>query len=206
MKIVYEYQLSDNVADMTKIMNDQMKIDCKPILLNTLMNEIFHKFLVHPVYMKKNAERQNIVLRYDVPKENVVIMSDPNKLKQIFVNLIGNALKFTEKGFVYFGCTMKNREIVFYVMDSGIGIQDHKMQKIFHQFTHADNSIARKYGGLGLGLAISKGLINLLSGKIWCVSHFGKGSNFYFSIPFRPATMFVSADTSQKKKQSFQKM
>jgi len=197
MKGNNEFLLSDNVMDMSKINTGQMKIDCKPVCLNSLMAEILSMFQVNPMYRQKIAKHQHVVLRYDIPKEKIVIMSDPKRLKQIFVNLIGNSLKFTEKGFVYFGYSIINTEIVFYVMDSGIGIPANKMQKIFHRFTHADNAIARKYGGLGLGLAISKGLTNLLNGKIWCVSDLGKGSNFYFSIPFRPASM-LSVDNTSK--------
>ena len=187
MKVHNKSQLSDNVVDMSKINTGKMEIESKPVHLKILTNEILNMFLANPTFRRKNDRRQKIILRYDIPNEEIVIMSDPKRLKQIFVNLIDNALKFTENGFIYFGYSIKDKEILFYVMDSGIGIHKNKMQRIFDRFTHADVTIARKYGGLGLGLPIARGLTTLLNGKMWCVSHCGKGSNFYFSIPYRPA-------------------
>jgi len=192
--------LFDNIVDMMKIEENQIKITNKPFFLNKLMDEIFSLFLVHPIYKQKNAESQNILMRYDKPDKNIAIQADPNRIKQVLVNLIGNALKFTEKGYIYYGYNIKDGEIVFYVMDSGIGIPKGKKETIFDRFAREDNPLTRQYGGVGLGLAISKGLVNLMNGKIWCVSEEGKGSNFYFSIPYHPTTMLTFADTPLKKK------
>ena len=192
--------LFDNIVDMMKIEENQIKITSKPFFLNKLMDEIFSMFLVHPVYKQKNAKCQNILLKYDKPDKNIAIMADPERLKQILVNLIGNALKFTEKGYIYYGYNIKDGEIVFYVMDSGIGISMDKKETIFDRFAREDNPLTRQYGGVGLGLAISKGLVNLMNGKIWCISEEGKGSSFYFSIPYHPTTMLTFADTPLKKK------
>ena len=191
--------LIEDIMDVSRIEAGQMKIKFKPFFLNSLIDQLYSMFLANPLYLQKNAVQANLELKYDKPSENVTIMSDPDRLQQIFVNLIGNALKFTQKGFVHFGYTIKKQEIIFYVKDSGIGIPEDKTEKIFDRFTQVDNTLARKFSGSGLGLAISKGLVTLLNGKIWCESNFGKGSNFYFTIPYHPTTMIISANTPIKK-------
>jgi PAS domain S-box-containing protein len=192
--------LIEDIMDVSKIEAGQMKIKYKPFILNTLMDQLYSMFLANPLYIQK---KQNIELKYDKPEANISLMSDPDRLQQIFVNLIGNALKFTQKGFVQFGYSIKEQVITFYVKDSGIGIPADKTERIFERFTQVDNTLARKFSGSGLGLAISKGLATLLEGRIWCESDLGKGSNFYFTIPYRPTTMLVSSDTPQKKSAVF---
>ena len=121
----------------------------------------------------------------DVP---VMLVGDPDRLRQILLNLIGNALKFTERGSIAVRVT---RDLVagepgpirFAVADTGIGIAPGKMEMIFGSFTQADSSTTRIYGGTGLGLAICKGLIELMGGQIGCTSELGKGSEFFFTVP-----------------------
>jgi len=191
--------LIEDIMDISKIEAGQMKIKYKPFLLNSLMDQLFSLFLVHPLYLHKNSGQKNIELKYVKLDGNITIMSDPDRLQQIFVNLIGNALKFTQKGFVSFGYTLKKQEIVFHVKDSGIGIPKDKTEQIFERFTQVDNTLARKFSGSGLGLAISKGLTTLLNGRIWCESNLGKGSNFYFTIPYQPTTLLTVSSSQQKK-------
>jgi len=191
--------LIEDILDVSKIEAGQMKIKYKPFFLNTLMDQLYSMFLAHPLFLQKNTEQKNIELKYDKPDGNVTIMSDPDRLLQIFVNLIGNALKFTQKGFVHYGYTIQKPKIIFYVKDSGIGIPEEKIEKIFERFIQVDNTLTRKFSGSGLGLAISKGLITLLEGNIWCESEIGKGTTFFFTIPYHPTTMLISADTPQKK-------
>jgi PAS domain S-box-containing protein len=189
--------LIEDIMDVSKIEARQMKIKYKPFFLNTLMDQLYSMFLANPLYLQKNAQQQNIELRYDKPGKDITIMSDPDRLQQIFVNLIGNALKFTQKGFVHFGYAVKKQEITFYVKDSGIGIPHDKTEKIFERFTQVDNTLERKFSGSGLGLAISKGLTALLNGKIWCESDLGKGTSFYFTIPYHHTTMLANTDAPQ---------
>ena len=191
--------LIEDIMDISKIEAGQMKIKYKPFILNTLMDQLYAMFLAHPLFLQRNAREPKIELRYDKPNKNIAMMSDPDRLQQIFVNLIGNALKFTQKGFVQFGYIIKKQEITFYVKDSGIGIPKDKTETIFERFNQVDNTLARKFSGSGLGLAISKGLITLLNGKIWCESDVEKGSNFYFTIPYHPTSMLEDADVPQKK-------
>ena len=191
--------LIEDIMDVSKIEAGQMKIKYKPFFLNTMMDQLYAIFVSNPLYLQKNAQQQNLELRCDKPGENFAIMSDPDRIQQVFINLIGNALKFTPKGFVHFGYTVENNEITFYVKDSGIGIPDDKTEQVFERFTQVDNSLARKFKGSGLGLAISRGLITLLNGTIWCESELGKGSEFYFTIPYHLTTMLEDEDIPQEK-------
>ncbi len=119
------------------------------------------------------------------------LKGDPNRLRQIIVNLVGNAIKFTEKGEIIIGatsdgteCSDGNVRIHFYVKDTGIGIPVEKMEKIFESFSQVDTSTTRKYGGTGLGLAISRKLTELMKGRIWVQSKPGQGSIFHFTAEF----------------------
>jgi two-component system, sensor histidine kinase and response regulator len=116
-------------------------------------------------------------------------MGDPGRLRQILVNLAGNAIKFTEKGEVLVAIAKQSEhgdqiELHFKVTDTGIGVPAEKHELLFHAFTQADSSTTRKYGGTGLGLAISAGLVQLMGGKIWLESTEGKGSTFHFTVPY----------------------
>jgi len=191
--------LIEDIMDVSRIEAGQMKIKYKPFFLNNLMDQLYSMFLANPLYLQKNARQKNIELKYDRKSENVTIMSDPDRLQQIFVNLIGNALKFTKKGFIEYGYTIKKPQIIFYVKDTGMGIPEEKIEKIFDRFIQVDNTLTRKFSGSGLGLAISKGLIGLLNGRIWCESDFGRGTTFYFTIPYHPTTILNTEDSPKKK-------
>jgi CheY-like chemotaxis protein len=119
-------------------------------------------------------------------KRQVIALTDPMRLQQIFSNLLSNALKFTEFGSIEFGYTNQNNTLSFFVKDSGIGILRSKQKLLFQRFSQLDPSTTRKYGGTGLGLAISKNLVDLLGGSIGMESNPGKGSLFYFTIPYKP--------------------
>ena len=197
--------LVDDLMDISKIESGQLNINKQSLDLNTLMDQIYNISTSNPHYRMKNNVQKNLGLRCYKPERSVVIMSDPDRLKKILVHLIDNALKFTEQGFVRFGYTItvdpitKNQFVIFYVKDSGIGIPKDKKEMIFEKFVQIDGSWSRKNGGLGLGLAICKGLADLLHGKLWCDSNLGKGANFYFAIPYLPVNLPANYDTPQKK-------
>jgi CheY-like chemotaxis protein len=134
--------------------------------------------------------------------DNMSIVSDPDRLRQVLINLVGNAIKFTEKGLVEFGYYCKGNELEFYVRDTGIGISPEKQKVIFDRFTQADDSLTRKFGGSGLGLAISRGLIELLGGRLWASSILGEGSTFYFAIPYLQATEDESQENAPQSQKS----
>lgn len=118
---------------------------------------------------------------------DATIRTDNIKLVQIVSNLLINAFKFTRIGHVEFGYKLNSNRLQFYVEDTGIGIPEHMQAAIFDRFRQADSSVAREYGGTGLGLSISKAYVELMGGKIWLRSTVGKGTTFYFEIPYTPA-------------------
>jgi signal transduction histidine kinase/CheY-like chemotaxis protein/predicted hydrocarbon binding protein len=124
------------------------------------------------------------------------IYSDNTRLQQILNNLLGNAVKFTSEGTIEFGVNLKNEHTLeFYVKDSGIGVEEKDHAKIFEMFGQADTSSTRMHGGSGLGLTISQKLVDLMGGKMWFESGKGKGSVFYFTLPYHP----VSDPENEKK-------
>lgn len=123
----------------------------------------------------------------NIDNESQMIIADHDKIQQILTNLLNNALKFTHKGYIEFGCSKQNKnELLFYVKDTGIGIEKNKHSIIFERFRQADETLSKNYGGTGLGLTICKSLVDLMGGKIWVESEPEKGSCFSFSIPFSP--------------------
>lgn len=140
-------------------------------------------------------EKELELICHVMPNVPVTLTGDPNRLRQILINLIGNAIKFTEKGEVVLKCELADKkfqisdsksqikgvELLFSVTDSGIGIPQEKLDAVFEKFSQADSSTTRKYGGTGLGLAISKRLVELMGGRIWVESNVGHGSSFYFT-------------------------
>jgi PAS domain S-box-containing protein len=121
------------------------------------------------------------------------LVGDPYRLNQVLVNLVGNAIKFTEKGKIVLSVSIKNETdnsgvIRFSVKDSGIGIEEEKLKLVFESFSQAGVDVARKYGGTGLGLTISKQLVEFQNGSIWVTSKYGEGSEFIFELPYRFAS------------------
>jgi two-component system, sensor histidine kinase and response regulator len=141
------------------------------------------------------ADEKNLELLCDInPEIPDTLLGDPNRVRQVITNLLGNAIKFTAQGEVSLHVSSRpaaagGQELHFTVSDTGIGIAPAKLQTIFESFSQADSSTTRVYGGSGLGLTISKHLIELIGGKIWIESEVGKGSHFHFTIPLREAEM-----------------
>lgn len=134
------------------------------------------------------AKSKNISLEHNFDKNiSEVLIGDPTRINQVIINLINNAIKFTEKGFVKLNCSLiekteNSNKIRFEVVDSGIGIARNKLDKIFESFSQEDDSTTRKFGGTGLGLSISRQLVELFNGKLEVSSVKGEGTSFYFTI------------------------
>ncbi|RXH54268.1 response regulator [Granulicella sibirica] len=142
------------------------------------------------------ADEKNLELLCDInPDVPEAVFGDPGRLRQITTNLIGNALKFTSEGEVSLHLVTETtsglgEQLHFTVSDTGIGIAPHKLETIFESFSQADTSTTRVYGGTGLGLTISRRLIDIMGGRIWIESELGKGSHFHFTVPLRKAEPF----------------
>jgi two-component system, sensor histidine kinase and response regulator len=145
------------------------------------------------------ADEKNLELLCEInPTIPDTLLGDPGRLRQIVTNLLGNAIKFTAEGEVSLHVSPQaaaagGQELHFTVSDTGIGIAPEKLETIFESFSQADTSTTRVFGGSGLGLTISKRLIELIGGKIWIESELGKGSHFHFTIPLREAEMLERA-------------
>jgi CheY-like chemotaxis protein len=135
---------------------------------------------------KKTMNKDKIDITLSIPEkqEGKVIIADHGKIKQIFSNLIDNALKFTLKGEIEIGFFINKNYVNFFVSDTGIGISEKDQEIIFDRFRQVDSSTSRNYGGTGLGLTICKTLVELMDGEITLESEEEKGTTFYFKIPF----------------------
>ncbi|MCD4664587.1 MAG: tetratricopeptide repeat protein [Bacteroidales bacterium] len=177
--------LIDDMIDISKIEAGQLKINIEECKLNKVINQLFLSF-------NDSIVNDDVGLRLNLPADtdSLLIKTDPLRIRQVLSNLIGNALKFTEKGYIEVGYIINSRKkrptIDFYVKDTGIGIPKGKQDLIFDRFRQVDDSILKIAGGTGLGLAISKRLVELLGGAIWVESEMGKGSVFYFALPYKP--------------------
>lgn len=153
--------------------------------------------------LKYRANQKNLQLWFETdPNVPQLIMTDPVRLRQVLLNLIGNALKFTHVGEVVLRLNVEKRErdefLHFVVSDTGIGIPHEKLNSIFEAFSQADTSVTRTYGGTGLGLAISARLVKLMGGEIWATSEAGHGSQFHFTVKLEaPSTEAIRSQTDQ---------
>jgi Signal transduction histidine kinase len=175
----------NDILDISKIESGQLPINLEETDLNEVLAELSAFF---KEYQKRlNKQHIKLILESFSISEDNIILTDKVKLKQIFINLISNALKFTEEGKIECGCKFdKNHDLLFYVSDTGIGIPSNKHQFIFERFTQLQNT-KKSIGGTGLGLPIVKALVNLLGGEIFLESQPGAGSTFSFTIPYKPS-------------------
>jgi PAS domain S-box-containing protein len=170
----------NDIIDISKIEAGDIKISKSDIDVNDFLKTIHQHFNREKCLMNKD----HIQLLLQIPEtEDAVIHSDPARLKQVLNNLINNALKFTQQGFIEIGYILQEGHVEFYVRDTGIGVTRDKQQIIFDRFRQVDESLNSQFGGTGLGLAISKNLINLLGGELWMESKEQQGSTFYFTLP-----------------------
>jgi len=178
-------KLIDDILDLAKIEAGQLKIFESPFYVDQIMYEQY--LLFKTLLEKKDNKHVTLILSLPEPKIPNQISTDQSRLSQVLTNLLSNALKFTDSGFIEFGyCLETPTSIKFFVKDTGIGLTQEKSNLIFDRFRQADESSARRYGGTGLGLTISSNLVRLMGGKIWVESEVDKGSTFYFTIPYKP--------------------
>lgn len=171
----------NEILDFSKLESGKSQVEDVDFSLNELVNQVLK--ILSPTAISKGLDLLSH-LDKDIPE---IIKSDELKIRQILTNLIGNAIKFTENGKIILDVRQTEveddySELTFSIKDTGIGIPSKKLETIFESFTQADSSTSRKFGGTGLGLSICKKLTELLNGKIWAESDYGKGSTFIFSV------------------------
>lgn len=168
----------NDILDISKIEAGQISISIGPVNINTVLNELYRQF-------EKTTEQKGIRLRlnHDYQRKSMEIATDEIRLRQIITNLLSNAVKFTHEGYVELGTRIQNKYLEIYVKDSGIGISESDKQVIFEPFRQVENNNSRMYGGNGLGLSISRALVEKLGGDISVDSELGQGSTFRFTIP-----------------------
>ncbi len=169
--------LVNDILDFSKLKNHEIAIQKKPIDIKSLADMVL-------LLSRHLLNGKNIELINSIPENSPSIIGDDNRLQQILLNLIGNAIKFTNSGKIEISAEQNNeKELIIIISDTGIGIPNEKFDSIFQSFEQVDASISREYGGTGLGLSITKTLIELHEGKIWVESEVGRGSKFFFTIP-----------------------
>ncbi|MCP5144166.1 MAG: response regulator [Gammaproteobacteria bacterium] len=188
--------LVNDILDLSKIEANQLVLE--RIDFN-LRDTIEHAV---DLYALKTDEKGLELALHFAPDVPTMVVGDPTRLRQIVLNLIGNAIKFTEQGEIVVHVVLDPEhadspgKLRFSVADTGIGIPSHKLEEIFSSFSQVDSSTTRKYGGTGLGLTISRRLVQMMGGRIWVESREGEGSTFLFTAEFMPSSKVPAAPTT----------
>jgi len=173
-------RLIDDIIDISKIESNQIVIHETTCSVPKLFHKIYQTFFLS----LKKYHKTHLSFSYDSPSPPFVITTDEFRLEQILTNLITNAIKFTTKGSIQFGCNVKENHVEFYVKDTGKGIPPEDADKIFHRFIKLnDEANTYEHGGMGIGLFLSKEIISLLGGEIRMKSIVNKGTTFIFTLP-----------------------
>ena len=172
-------QLIDDILDVSMIEANQVKINKEHFSVNELMQNLEKTYT--PIIQKKRGKA--VTLKLDIPKDTFLITSDPIRINQVMINLLNNAVKFTEKGSITFGFSPQGDQLRFFVKDTGIGIQKNHIDYLFDRFYKIEDNNKKLYRGTGIGLYLCKKITEMLGGSIHVTSEFGKGSEFFFFLP-----------------------
>ena len=184
--------LINDILDLAKVESGKVELESTPMDLREVIARAME-------VVDGRAKAKDLALKRHVePGIPVYLMGDPNRLRQVMINLLGNSIKFTEQGHLEVRVEQDPEDcrpgcLRFAVSDTGIGIPHDKLGSLFQSFTQVDSSTTRKYGGTGLGLAISRQFVELMGGRIWVESQLGKGSTFFFTVKLQ-----VQEDQSEK--------
>lgn len=178
-------KLIDDIIDISKIEAGYMDVDFKETDLNTLLNNTYKVFSEELAKNNKQDDIELILENKKFESNNSKIITDESRLRQVIFNLLSNATKFTEKGHIKFGCKKEMNTLLFFVEDTGIGIESEKQPYVFNRFMQVFEGKDKLYGGTGLGLSISQKIVEMLGGKIWLNSKMNKGTTFSFTIPYK---------------------
>ena len=185
-----------DILDLTQMEESRLSLDKVPFCLEKIMEESLR-------VVSTDAEKKGLELacNADPMATNELLIGDPRRIRQIFINLMANSVKFSQVGGIVISARLNEisqdgkKNIVFSVADSGIGIPEPAKQRLFEPFYQVDTGSTRKYGGNGLGLSISKRLAELMGGTMYCESFEGIGTTFYFSIQVETHKCDVSIET-----------
>jgi PAS domain S-box-containing protein len=171
----------NDLVDISRIESGTVEVEYSSVCIHEKLDALYHFF-------QPEANKKGLELRYISETENqdTHLNTDQFKLNAILINLIKNAIKYTSKGWVELGFRKGNNSILFYVKDTGDGIEQERHEAIFERFVQADNKLTKSFEGAGLGLSISKAYTNMLGGTIWVESAPGEGSCFWIELPFEP--------------------
>jgi signal transduction histidine kinase len=170
--------LINDVLDISKIEAGRLKLSLNDYSMQEVVQTVFTA--VEPL-----ASEKNLALKIDVSPNLTIGKGDEQRIAQVLLNLVGNAIKFTEAGEVRVEVSASDGTFLVAVSDTGPGISEADRQRIFEEFHHVDGSSTREKGGTGLGLSIVKRIIEMHGGRIWVESSPGKGSTFWFKLPIR---------------------
>jgi len=181
-------KIVDDVIDLSKIETSQVKIVKEDFPLGKFMTDLYDNFKNDELYKQKEIVDIRLNMNLD---GQTLLNADRKRVWQVLLNLIGNALKYTEKGFIEIGCKIQendhpkkgNQDLLFFVKDTGVGIEKNLQNSVFERFVKVEHESSRLYGGAGLGLTIARELAEMMDGKIWFDSEIGSGSQFYFLLP-----------------------
>ncbi len=169
----------NDIISISKIESGLMEVNKKELNINEHIEYIYSFF--KPEVEGKNMQ---LLFRNQLPSKEAIVNSDSEKVYAVLTNIVKNAIKYSDKGSIEIGYNKKGNYLEFYVKDTGIGIPKNRKKAIFERFIQADISDKEAYQGAGLGLSISKAYVEMLNGKIWVESEEGKGSAFYFTLPY----------------------
>lgn len=193
----------NDILDYSRVEAGKLELEIRTVQLTEILEEVMALF-------RNAAEDKGILLKYHVdPDVPLHFFSDPTRLRQVLVNLVSNALKFTSKGSIQIYARLRSPKplklndadrfaLEFSVVDTGIGIPEDKQRSIFESFQQVDNSVSRRFGGVGLGLAITRKLLELMEGDIRVESEVGRGSSFIFYISTRADRKAEEAEPKEK--------
>lgn len=187
----------DDILEISTLETKHIKLSNETFYLNDFMMEMFSIFDI-----KAKERKIHLYIQMPLKDKDSQIITDRSKLNKVISNLLENALKFTNEGYVELRYSIKGSELVLYVKDTGIGISSQNTDKIFERFSQEDKDIASSHGGLGLGLSISKENTQLLGGYIQVESEKGKGSTFIVTIPYHAVKSNNSRDTNDTTKKT----
>lgn len=174
-------QIIDDILEISRLETRKVKVKYSELSLNSLLLEVFNLY-----NEKAKANNTPLYIKKGLNDMDSLISTDGTKIRKIIYNLIDNALRYTNEGYIELGYERKGEKVEFYVQDTGIGVKEEQLTTIFGRFSQGEKKLSQQKGGLGIGLSIAKENTELLGGKIWVESVYGQGSRFIFTIPFSP--------------------